>query len=92
VPLLQKKDEVRKLLEDSLSGIVLDADGMAVLMIERLGKVACKTALRLAERAVFASDRTETVDRKNAQLLSLTEILDDLAGDEGTADLLCEVM
>lgn len=66
---------------------------MADLIIEQLGEVGCKTALRLAERAVVsASTRTsDNACQEQMQLDALAQILDDLAGDEVTAGKLCEV-
>lgn len=57
-------------------------------MIDSLGSVGCKTALRLAELAVSTSDDNDG----QAQLDALTEILNDLAGDELSAQRLCEVI
>lgn len=87
IPLLEDPKAVSKLILESLSDSVdiLDADAMAVLLIERLGKVGCKTVLRLVERAVAATQSICKVD-------ALTGILDDLAGDEGTAERLCETI
>jgi len=48
VPLLRETDSVQTLLRDSLSDSISNVDAMAELMIERLGEVGCKTALRLA--------------------------------------------
>lgn len=72
----------------------MNVDPMADLIIDRLGNVGCKTALRLAERAVATAGRASNVtgeELEKAQLSSLAEILDDLAGDEVTAEKLCEV-
>ena len=56
-------------------------------MINRLGNVGTKEALRLAERAIFtSSDGT-----KSAQLSAMESILNDLAGDEALATKVCEV-
>jgi hypothetical protein len=75
-------------------GLIVNVDPMADLIIDRLGNVGCKTALRLAERAVASAGRASAVEGKElekAQLSALAEILDDLAGDEVTAEKLCEV-
>lgn len=67
---------------------------MAEMIIERLGSVGCKTALRLAELAVATVEKvgpTNEEDVGTAQLDALSIILDDLAGDEATSDTLCEV-
>jgi hypothetical protein len=62
---------------------------LAELIIDRLGKVGCKTALRLAERAVSSA---EIPGGGAAQLRAMATILDDLVGDEATAERLCEVL
>ena len=59
---------------------------MADLMIEHLGQVGCKTAAAVAERA------SDAVDLEKAQLSALAEILDDLSGDQVTAERLCVVI
>jgi hypothetical protein len=101
VPLLSETAAVRQLLEDSLyAGALASVDSIAELMIERLGSVGCKTALRLAERVVTSTTTTTTTtstsgdtagaaatvrDLREVQLSALTEIFDDLAGDELSA-------
>jgi len=74
---------------------------MASAMIDRLGSVGCKTALRLAERAVAATAASDVeiganyinqTDLGRRQVTALLQILDDLAGDESTAQNLCEVI
>lgn len=92
VPLLSQPEEVRTLLADGLSEVVLNVDAMAELIIGSLGRVGCKTALRLAERAVTTAAVGDAPDLGKAQLAALEEILDDLSGDEVTADKLCEVI
>ena len=67
---------------------------MAEMIIERLGSVGCKTALRLTELATATVERAGPLNEKDlgtAQLDALSMILDDLAGDEATSDKLCEV-
>jgi AAA+ lid domain len=92
VPLLSDAASVRKLFSDSLEVDVVNADPMADLIIDRLGNVGCKTALRLAERAVAtAAVHATDGDDMEAQLNALMGILDDLAGDDVTAAKLCEV-
>lgn len=95
VPLLSDAESVKTLLSDGLfPGSVENVEPMAELIIDRLGSVGCKTALRLAERAVAtAGMRTEpdSTDTGKFQLEILAEILEDLAGDEVTAEKLCEV-
>ena len=68
---------------------------MASIIIDRLGAVSCKSALRLAERAVAtAGIRLGEMDKdlEEAQLSALRSILDDLAGDDLTAQNMCEVV
>ena len=60
---------------------------MAELLIQRLEKVGCKTALRLAERALSTTG-TEQGDPFNV----LATILDDLASDQAASERLCEVV
>ena len=95
VPLLSDSDSVRKLLSDCMSGLVVNVDSMADLIVSRLGSVGCKTALRLAELAVATAGRACNItgeELEKTQSSALAEILDDLAGDEVTADKLCEVL
>lgn len=86
---------MQKLLSDGLhADSAVHVDRMANSIIERLGSVGCKTALRLAERAVATAGRGDTSDRDGLgelQLTALSEILDDLAGDAVTAEKMCEV-
>ncbi len=95
VPLLSDVESVQKLLNDCLPHQVEDAPALSEALISRLGPVGCKTALRLAERAVFTAgmqDSTSPHDMKSAQLAALESILDDLAGDEAMAAKVCEVL
>lgn len=99
--MLQNPREVAKLLQDSLLGSfpILDAEGMGELMIQRLGKVGCKTALRLAERALSSSSiiGMEVADEPSSQVVAATQlstldnILDDVASDQAASEKLCEV-
>lgn len=95
MPLLTDAESVRQLLSDSLfPGSVANVSLMAGSIINRLGSVGCKTALRLAERAVATAGRSNDISGDNlesAQLAALDEILEDLSGDEVTAQKLCEV-
>jgi hypothetical protein len=93
VPLLSDAASVRKLFADSSEVEMINSDFMADLIIDRLGDVGCKTALRLAERAVAtaAVHTTDNDDMQEAQLNALMGILNDLAGDDVTAAKLCEV-
>jgi len=95
VPLLSDVESVQKLLSDCLSDQVEDAASLSETIISRLGKVGCKSALRLAERAVFTAgmhQNTSSDEMKSAQLSALESILDDLAGDEAMATKECEVI
>jgi SpoVK/Ycf46/Vps4 family AAA+-type ATPase len=96
VPLLSEAEDVRTLLADGLGQVLLPVDAMAALMIDRLGQVGCKMALRLAERAastaIFLGNAANNEDLGTAQLSALEEILDDLSGDEVTATRLCTVI
>ncbi len=95
VPLLSDVKSVEKLLSDCLPHQVEDSFALSEKLISRLGKVGCKTALRLAERAVFSSgiqEITSSNDMKSAQLAALESILDDLAGDEAMTAKVCEVL
>lgn len=96
VPLLSDTGSVGQLLSDGLfPGSVPNVDAMADLIIDRLESVGCKTALRLAERAVATAGidtaSTNKEELEKAQLSALAVILEDLAGDEVTAEKLCEV-
>eukprot|EP00977_Amphora_coffeiformis_P001366 scaffold286_cov169-Amphora_coffeaeformis.AAC.10 len=95
VPLLSKKEEVAKLLgECTLSEAIIDKEAMAELIVSRVGPVACKTALRLAERSVATTEHLgprANGGKADAQFQTLSEILDDLAGDEGSLSALCSV-
>lgn len=84
VPQLKEAQSVENLLRDSFP-TVSDPASMALLMIDRLGQVGCKTALRLAERSVASSSGDTD------QVRSLESILDDLAGDEINMSRLCRL-
>jgi len=101
VPLLEDVVSVSTLLSDSLPSTVEDPEGMAEAIIKKLGSVGCKTALRLAERAITAAARDGSRGDNDTQggelvgtvqLSALSDILDDLVGDEVTAQQLCEVI
>jgi SpoVK/Ycf46/Vps4 family AAA+-type ATPase len=91
VPLLSDAKEVEKLLTDCLADEVADASSLAGLIIDRLGEVGCKTALRLAERAVLTAADKSTADEKAAQSEALEGILEDLVGDDAIAARVCQV-
>jgi vesicle-fusing ATPase len=90
VPLLSDSEEVEKLLTDCLSEEVADASAMSRLIVDRLGAVGCKTALRLAERAVVSTDK-DGKDAQSAQSKALEGILEDLVGDDAIAAKVCKV-
>jgi SpoVK/Ycf46/Vps4 family AAA+-type ATPase len=92
VPLLSLPEEVRTVLEDGLGEAVINPGVMADMIIGSLGQVGCKTALRLAERAVTVAAFGDGSELGKAQLQALEEILDDLSGDQATAQTLCEVI
>jgi vesicle-fusing ATPase len=95
IPLLSDSNSVRKLLLDGTkqSGLaVVNVNPMADMIVDRLGSVGCKTALRLTERAVaMAGNGDEKEDMGQAQLLALEHILDDMTSDEATALNLCAI-
>ena len=97
VPLLSEASEVERLLTDSLhDGSAKNIQAMSELIIARLNTVGCKTAIRLAERAVTTAsanggDGEKGPGIEEAQLVALGEILDDLVGDEVIAQSICEV-
>lgn len=93
VPLLSDPISVEKLLAESLADEIADVESFSKLIIQRLGKVACKTALRLSERAVFtAGIQTQQMaieEKQAAQIRALDEILCDYGEDE--ASRMCDV-
>lgn len=94
VPLLSDTESVKELLTDCLPReSAPNVSSMATMMVDRLGSVSCKTALRIAERCIATGGREKGTngDNEDAQMAALAEILDDLAGDEVTASKLCEV-
>lgn len=92
VPLLQDVESVQSLLRDCLSESITNTDAMAELIVRRVGKVGCKTALRLAQRAVVCAVVDAESNEEAAQLAALDEILEDLAGDTVTVEKMCEVI
>lgn len=97
VPLLSKKEEVLKLFKDcTMSELIVDKEEMAEMIVARIGPCACKTALRVAERSVAAAAQLQHMaasggSARSVQTNCLSEILDDLAGDQGVARDLCTV-
>ena len=83
---------VQKLLTSGaeVSGLnVANVKLFAEMMVDSLGSVGCKTALRLMERAVMGSDGSS--DLEKVQENALRGILEDLAVDEAAHDSVCEV-
>lgn len=92
VPLLSDVQSVQKLLTSGAeaSGLnVANVKSFAEMMVDSLGSVGCKTALRLMERAVIGSDGSS--DLEKLQENALRGILEDLAVDEAAHDSVCEV-
>ena len=88
VPLLNDVESVEKLLLDCLPRKAEDASALSKALIGRLNEVGCKTALRLAERAIF----TAGLQDDTTEISALESILDDLAGDEALAAKVCELI
>lgn len=92
VPLLSKSEEVKKLIEDAELPGLMDAEPISKLIIERMGSVGCKTALRLAERAISTAAHDDSKEStKSAQVAALELILDDLTSDEALTGNICQV-
>jgi len=92
IPLLTKQEDVQKLIEDAMLPGLMEAELMAKLIIENLGQVGCKTAVRLTERAISSSRGCKEGTERTSQIAALEEILHDLAGDEALAGKVCEVI
>jgi ATP-dependent 26S proteasome regulatory subunit len=92
VPLLSKSEEVQALLESSFGSLIENPEEMAKTIISMTGKVSCKTALRLAERAVSISNFDGADLKGDRQLTALSQILDDLSGDKLITESLCEII
>jgi ATP-dependent 26S proteasome regulatory subunit len=90
IPLLDEVASVATLYRECLYDAIdiASPDELAALVVGRLGRVGCKTALRLAERAVFAAGSSDG----DAQRTAMASILDDLVGDTLTSSQLCEVL
>jgi SpoVK/Ycf46/Vps4 family AAA+-type ATPase len=87
---LDEAESVTRLLKDSSeqSGLAIAHPmEMANRIIIRLGRIGCKSALRLAERSVAIGG-----DDGNAQLVALDTILEDFTSDERVAGAMCEVL
>ena len=101
IPPLSTSASLEKLFVDSLSTSLAihqpSIPKMATLIQAQLSNgIGCKTALRIAERAVAtAGPRQQFSDEKawgEAQVIALDEILQDLEGDEFAASQMCEVI
>ena len=95
VPLLGKKEEVAKLLSDcALAELIEDTELMAEMIIDRVGQVGCKTVIRLAERSVASAQQLQPQTKgelADVQMQCLSQILDDMASDQGSVTDLCSV-
>jgi len=97
VPQISDAESLKRLLTDTLhKDVAKDVDEMADKIIGKLGSVGVKTAIRLVERAiasahVMSDEYGSDEELAEAQLASLDEILEDLAGDEAMASKMCEV-
>ena len=92
VPLLTKSEEVETLLRDAGLPGLKNAAAFSTLMIEQMGSIGCKSALRLAERAIStALNSDKETSNKTNQIDSLKEILDDLQYDLVSVGRLCEI-
>mmetsp|Transcript_29296 Transcript_29296/g.69742 ORF Transcript_29296/g.69742 Transcript_29296/m.69742 type:complete len:905 (+) Transcript_29296:90-2804(+) len=85
VPLLDA-ESVEKLLRNSLEDIA-DPAKMAGEIVAQLGPVGCKSAIRVAERAIITADDGSA----DSQTRSLQTILGDLRGDMALASASCEI-
>jgi len=95
VPFLTQPEQVKELLRHAFSHDDLkteDATAMAQLIVERLNsRVGCKTALRLAQRAMASS--LFFFDNASSNVVdALLELLDDYQGDEATVEQMCRVL
>ena len=95
VPLISDAISVQTLLSDSLDNIA-NVEAMSNMIIEMLGEVGCKTAIRLVERAIFDArvqedDLHSPEEVKTAQLAALKDILNDFAGDKAMALRVCSI-
>ena len=94
VPLLSDAKQAAKLLKkaDGLSELIIDPESMGQAMIEVLGRVGVKTALRIAERTVADAHIGMADNPRKAQARALEQILGDLQSDGVSAQELCEVI
>lgn len=97
VPLLSSIESVETLLLDCFSNDDSiqhsNISKMAKLIIDSLGAVGCKTALRIVERAVVSAQLNyDEGNLSEAQIDAIKEILEDLTSDEATSNNLCEII
>ena len=85
VPLLDA-ESVEKLLTNSLDGIA-DPVMMAEEIVAQLGSIGCKSAIRVAERAVITAEDGSADSQKR----SLQTVLSDLRGDMALTSASCEI-
>lgn len=93
IPMMTDVSSVQALLRESLENVE-DVEAMSNLIISQLKEVSCKTAIRLAERAITAAKREPHFSEKSKaaqQLSALESILQDYAGDEALALRVCSV-
>lgn len=98
VPLLSDAASVTKLLDTGIekSGLAVVNANISIMadrMVQKLGSVGCKTALRIVERTVAMAGSGNDDERvEQAQLTAFDHILEDLAGDQAAAERACEVI
>lgn len=95
VPLLSDIDSVQTLLATGANASGLDVanvDSLAEMMIESLGSVGCKTALRLMERSVAMAGSGAPSSLAEMQEGALASILEDMSRDGAATDQVCEVI
>ena len=85
VPLLDA-ESVEELLRKSFDDIA-DPAMMAEDIVTQLGSIGCKSAIRVAERAVIAAEDGSA----DSQRRSLQTILSDLRGDLALTSASCEI-
>jgi hypothetical protein len=90
IPPLRDTESVQKLLEDTKMKLENTAM-ISKLLIDKLGEVSCKTALRLVERSVVdaTASQGKYMNTEVAQIASLEEILDDYIGEEAVSNQIC---
>jgi vesicle-fusing ATPase len=98
VPLLSDVESVQTLLATGAkaSGLaVANVNSLAEMMVESLGNVGCKTALRLMQNSVAMAGAMAgsgaSTDLAELQEEALASILEDMTRDEAASDLVCDV-